>query len=452
MSRCARLALAALVLAASLGAATVPAGATGADRSDIRQSGRRGIVVVQVEGLLDPPNERLVRNSLREANRDRATLLVIQLNSPGVLDVDVDGLVSEIRDSHVPVAVWVGPSGARAKGAAVLLLQAAAVATVAQGATIGPAYPVRLDDPDAMSRDEVRTRLDRLALFGERRPAGALTDERLGAVVAGRRGFVDLVKPIIGEVIVSLHGRVVRTPTGYVRLSTAKVVPGGTTLRRTPNQDVRFRELDLGGTVVHKLTSPSISYLLLVAGLLLIVFELYMASIGLAGLAGALALVGAAVGLSHLPVAGWALALISLGVFGFTVDVQAGRVGVWTPAGAAALVGGSLGLFGGSAALNPPWWEMVAIWAGVVVFMRLAMTAALRSRFSSPVIDRAGLVGAVGVADGDLGPEGLVLVDGARWPARAEGDRSVASGRPVRIVGVEGVTVEVVPTLSLLHS
>lgn len=471
MPRRARLVLAAaLVLSASLAGAVGTAGAGTPERPEIRASGRRGIVVVQVEGLLDPPNERLVRESLRDANRRRATLVVIQLNSPGALDVDVDGLVSEIRDSRVPVAVWVGPSGARAKGAAVLLLQAASVASVAQGATIGPAYPVRLDRPGAMGRDEVRTRLDRLALFGERRPAGALTDERLGAVAAGRRGYVDLVKPIIGEVIVSLHRRAVRTPTGYVRLSTAKVVGEGTSLRRTPNQDVRFRELDLGGTVVHKLTSPSISYLLLVAGLLLIVFELYMASIGLAGLAGALALVGAAVGLSHLPVAGWALVLIGLGVFGFTVDVQAGRVGVWSFAGAAALVGGSLGLFGGSPALDPPWWELAGVWVGAVVFMRLAMTAALRSRFSSPVIDREGLVGAEGIAEGDVhpgrsggpgGPGGsggrgdqggpgdqrgvgdVVLVDGARWPARARGDRIVPSSRRVRIVGVDGIVVEV---------
>jgi len=417
--------------------------ATAPDRTGIRVSGRRGIVVIQAEGLIDPPNARLIRDSLRDANERDATLVVIQLDSPGALDVDVDGLVSDIRDSRVPVAVWVGPSGARARGAAVLLLQAAAVATVAQGATIGPAYPVRLDDPGAMSREEIRVRLDRLALFGGRRPAGALTDGRVGAVEAGRRSFVDLLKPIIGEVIVSLHGRVVRTPTGYVRLSTARVVTGGATLRRTPNQEVRFRRLDLGGTVVHKLTSPSIGYLLLVAGLLLIVFEFYMASIGLAGLAGALALVGAAVGMSHLPVVGWALALVALGVYGFTVDVQAGRIGVWTFLGAGALVGGSLALFGGSSALNPPWWELAAVWVGTAVFMRLAMTAALRSRFSSPVVDREGLVGAVGVADGDVSPEGVVLVDGARWPARAGGAGSVASGAPVRIVGVDGVTVEV---------
>lgn len=439
----------ALALAASLGAAARPVSAAeparDEGRRDVRSSGRNGIVVIQVEGLLDPPNERLVRDSLRDANRRRSSLVVVQLDSPGALDVDVDGLVSDIRDSQVPVAVWVGPSGAQAKGAAVLMLQAATVASVAQGATIGPAYPARLDDPGAMSRDDLRTRLDRLALFGGRRPAGALTDERVGAVAAGRRSFVDMVKPIIGEVIVSLHGKVVRTPTGYVKLSTAKVVGEGRSLRRTPNQDVRFRRLDLGGTVVHKLTSPSIGYLLLVAGLLLIVFELYMASIGLAGLAGALALVGAAVGLSHLPVVPWALALVGLSVFGFTVDVQAGRVAAWTLIGAAALVVGSVFLFGGSRALDPPWWELVAVWAGVGLFMRLGMTAALRSRFSSPVIDREALVGAAGVADGAVGADGVVLADGARWRARAQGGRTIPAGRPVRVVAVDGVTVEVTP-------
>ena len=82
-----------------------------------------------------------------------------------------------------------------------------------------------------------------------------------------------------------------------MKLSTAKVVGEGEDRRRQPNQVIRFRKLDLVGQAIHTLTSPSIAYLLLVVGLALIVFEFFTISVGLAGGAGAIALIGAFVGL-----------------------------------------------------------------------------------------------------------------------------------------------------------
>ena len=63
----------------------------------------------------------------------------------------------------MPVAVWVGPSGADAKGAATILLQAAHLAFVSPGSGVGPGQPVRLDDPDASTRAGVADRLAALA-------------------------------------------------------------------------------------------------------------------------------------------------------------------------------------------------------------------------------------------------------------------------------------------------
>src|SRR5262249_57216786 len=117
--------------------------------------------------------------------------------------------------------------------------------------------------------------------------------------------------------------------------------PGGAG-RRKPNREVRFSRLDLGGQVLHRLISPSIAYFLFVAGLALLVFEFYTAAIGLAGFVGAVCVIGAFVGFSHLPVHWWAFALLLLAAFGFAVDVQVGAVGVWTVIGTLSLVAGSL--------------------------------------------------------------------------------------------------------------
>jgi membrane-bound serine protease (ClpP class) len=436
------LALLALVVAACL---LVLAG--GADSASGAPAGRRGIDVVQVEGYLDAPNVSLMQDAIEESNRNRSTLLVFQLSSPGALGEDMGPVLAAMERSRVPIAVWVGPSGADAKGGAALVLQAADLAYVSQGSSAGPAQPVRADDPGASTTRGVAARLARLAERNGRDPDGArrLAANRLGSAAAEKVGATNGVRPTIGELIVRLDGTTVQTAAGAVELSTATVVGEGNDRRRQPNQDVVFNRLGLGASLLHRLISPSIAYLLIVTGLALIVFEFYTASIGLAGLVGASCVIGAFVGFSHLPLHWWALGLLFLSVLGFTIDVQAGGLGPWTVIGAAALVAGSWWLYGGSSQLRPSWWVLLVVMGGFALFMLGGMTAMIRARFSTPTIGREGMVGEEGTAEVAVDPDGVVLIRGARWRARTNRATPIAAGNPVRVVSVEGLVLEVEP-------
>lgn len=418
------------------------AGDTDGDGSELP-----GIDVVQVEGLLDPPNASLVRSSIRGANERRATMVVLQIDSGGAVNVDVADLVRVVRESEVPIVAWVGPSGSNAKGAAALLVEAAHVASVSPGSAIGPAVPLRLDQPGRPTSAQVADELATLAGAAGRRVAGAreLADDRLTDDDARRAGAVNTVEPTVGELIVSLDGRIVTTTAGPQLLRTATVVGEGLDRRRQPNQDIRFERLPIDGQVLHTLISPSIAYVLFVAGLALIVFEFYTASIGLAGLTGAVALVGACIGLSHLPVTWWALGLLMLAILGYAIDVQAGRRGVWTVIATAALVAGSFTLYGGSARLGPPWWVLGLVVVGAIVFMRIAAPTMIRSRFSSPSVERGGIVGETGEAEGDVAPAGVVVIRGSRWRARTSPATPLRPGDRLRVVAVEGLVLEVEP-------
>ena len=409
--------------------------------------GRRGIDVVQVEGYLDPPNVSLILDAIHDANERRSTLLVLQLKSSGAIDTNVEQVVRAIQRSRVPIAVWVGPSGADAKGAATILLQAAHLAFISPGSGAGPGQPVRLDDPDATTRAGVADRLATLARRNGRDPDGArkLAVTRLGSTAARGVGATNGVRPTIGELIVQLDRTTVTTAAGEVTLSTAKVIGTGKDRRRQPNQDVVFDRLGLGDSLLHRLISPSIAYFLIVAGLALIVFEFYTASIGLAGLVGALCVIGAFVGFSHLPVHTWALALLFLSLFGFAVDVQAGGLGVWTIIATICLVTGSWFLYGGSSELRPMWWVFLVVIGGTLLFMLGGMTAMVRSRFSTPTVGREGMVGEDGVAEVAVDPDGVVLIRGARWRARTNRATPIQAGDPVRVVSVEGLVLEVEP-------
>ena len=210
---------------------------------------RNGIDVVKVDGLLDPPTASLVRDAIHRANQRRSTMIVLQLDSGGSIDVDVEPMLRDVRRSRVPVIVWVGPSGAKAKGAATLLAESAPVVSVSSGSSIGPADPLRLDQPGATNRGAVADRLEALAVQWDRAGAGArrLAAENLPADTAHSAGAINTVEPTVGELIVSLDGRAVPTASGPKLLSTATVVGEGRGHRRLSDATLARHDHDASG-------------------------------------------------------------------------------------------------------------------------------------------------------------------------------------------------------------
>jgi membrane-bound serine protease (ClpP class) len=223
------------------------------------------------------------------------------------------------------------------------------------------------------------------------------------------------------------------------------VIGEGRDRRRQPNQDVIFDSLGLGGQLQHALIGPSTAYFLLVTGLALIVFEFFAASVGFAGVVGALAVVGAGYGMSHLPVHWWALALLVIAALGFAVDAQAGGLGFWTGVGVITLVAGSLTLYGGDSSLRPAWWVVLAVVASAILFYTFAVPSFIRARFSTPTLGREGMVGEMGTAEVAIDPDGVVVIREARWRARTNRATPIAAGELCRVVSVEGLVLEVEP-------
>jgi membrane-bound serine protease (ClpP class) len=377
------------------------------------------------------------------------SLVVLQLDSGGGLDSDVEGLIDVIGASEVPVAVWVGPSGSGAKGDALLLLQAGHVSGVSSDVRVGPLTPASLDDTSDAAAEAAAARFAELAAARGRPDAFVetiLDGGSYGAeAVIGAQG-VDVGAPTLGEFIVALDGREVTTAGGTQALSTAEVVDGddGTPQRRA-NQDVVFSKLDLIARIQHTATNPSIAYLLLMVGLALIVFEYYTAGPGVVGAIGGVALAAAFAGFAHLPITWWALAVIVLSVVACCAELQVGTLSIYTALGTVGFVVGSLYLYGGSSRLDPPWWVLVCVILGMVLFMVGGMTAMVRSRFGTPTIGRESMVGEMGTAGSAVDPDGVVEVRGAQWRARTNRATPIQAGAAIRVVSVDGATLEVEP-------
>src|SRR5439155_27245500 len=121
---------------------------------------------------------------------------------------------------------------------------------------------------------------------------------------------------------------------------------------------------------------PSITYLLVLLGLVGILFEAFHPSTGPAGVSGLLAVGLAVYGIVVLGGSWLGFGLIVVGVAGFAIDLRYASLGPFTAAGFAGLVAGSVLLFHGPWLRVPP----VLLAAGVVAmtaFLLGAMTRVL---------------------------------------------------------------------------
>jgi membrane-bound serine protease (ClpP class) len=375
-------------------------------KSDERPDGPF-VEILEVGGWIDPVSAESIRRTVANAAADGAQVVVIQLNSPGSLlsEDAMEELTGQLSAPGViPVAVWVGPSGARVRGAAVDLLGAADVVGLASKVTVQPPGSAPMQTKAALSID-----------------------------------LADIEAPVLADFIGQLDGRTIDGQTLETAQDPVQTEDGTRANLRT----VRFQQLGLLEQLLHNMSSPSIVFLMLMIGLALAVFEFYTGGVGIAA-AVAIACGGlAAYGLGVLPTRPIAVVLILLAFLGFAVDVQAGQPRFWTGFGAVAVALGSRLLFSGGVSV-PLWWAAIVI-GMVIVFMVGGMPTMIRTRFATPTIGRESMIGSVGTAKTDVSPDGVVLVMGAPWRARTNRATPISAGSQLRVASIDGLVLEVEP-------
>jgi membrane-bound serine protease (ClpP class) len=391
--------------------------------------------VFEVSGLVDAILVEEIGDAITRAETGDAQALILQMNTRGavVSRSEMARLAERIHTADVPVAIWVGPSGSRVYGLPAQLLAVADASGMAPGTRIG-----RTGTPLTVPGAEIT--------FGD--ATELLRSDTLGFQDARRLGALrsttsDEGVPVLRNMVFALDG----LETEGIVLDTVveRLDDDGTVVRDATT--VRFSKLDAVPRLLHTVASPPVAYLLITIGLALLVFEFFTAGIGVAGLVGAACSILGAYGLAALPTRTWAVALLIIAVLALAIDVQVGIPRFWTGVGLILFAIASWSLFPpvDGTTLRPSWITLVAGIGGTALAFIVGMPSMVRTRFATPTIGREWMVGELATVTEAVDPDGTVQLGGARWRARTNRATPVAVGERARVVGIDGITLDVEP-------
>src|SRR5258708_17788194 len=228
------------------------------------------VASIEMDSAITPVTVRLLITALDRAQSEGAQALIVQLNTPGGLERSMRSMVQTILGSPIPVIVYVAPTGARAASAGVFITMAAHVAAMAPATNIGAAHPVAVggtmdkemtkkveNDAAAFART-IATERGRNAEWAEKAVRSSVSATEREAV---KLKVVDLVAESVPDLLAKIDGRTVKTPKGQVTLVT----------KDAPVNIIEVRFLD---RFLALISDPNIAYLLMMAGMLGIFFEL----------------------------------------------------------------------------------------------------------------------------------------------------------------------------------
>ena len=402
------------------------------------------VVLAEIDSIIQPVSAEFMIGTIDRAEADRAALVVFTLRTPGGRVDSTRAIVTRMLAASMPIAVFVGPSGARAASAGFILTIAADVAAMAPGTHIGAAHPVG-GEGEKMDETMSKKVAQDVAAYVRTLAAGRHRNVMLAEdAVNQSRAFteeealnaspplIDLVVRDVPELLERLNGRTVRR------------FDGASATLRTAGAQVTRREMTLRQRVLSAIAHPNIAYLLLSLGMLGLTIELWTPGAVLPGVVGGVSLLLAFFALSLLPVNYAGLLLILLGLMLFALEIKVTSYGLLTVGGIVSLVFGSMILIDSPA----PEFQL-SLRLVLPVALAFAAIAAMLVRLGvaaqrpPAVTGAAGMIGESGRALTSIGPAtaGRVAVHGEIWDAAA--DQPIPEGAPVRVVAIEGLKVTV---------
>jgi membrane-bound serine protease (ClpP class) len=406
---------------------------------------RPRVLLAEYGGIITPVAAEFIEEAVARAQREGDEALVLQLDTPGGLDLAMREAVKAILASRVPVIVYVAPSGARAASAGVYITMAAHFAAMAPGTNIGAAHPVMIGQTGAKKDDEKDETMEKkvaqdaeayLVSIAKQRgrnekwAANAVSQSTsTPSTEAVALHVVDMLADSVPHLLDEVDGRQIPEIGGVLHTRGAEIVRMELTRRQ------RF---------LAAISDPNVAVILMSLGAAGLFIELYSPGLIFPGIVGVVALVLAFYSFQTLSANFAGVALIFFGFVMFLLEIKLTSHGLLAFSGAAALILGFLMLFNkpGTEGLGVDWSVIASTIGGLLLLTGGLAWLYARAARRKPETGSEAMNGLEGVASGALSPKGVVLVNGELWKAQSvEGE--IADGAEVKVVGHHGLTLRV---------
>jgi membrane-bound serine protease (ClpP class) len=399
------------------------------------------VVSININSSINPVTAQFIHDAIEKANSEKATCLLIHLNTPGGLLVSTRVIVTDILQSPVPVIVYVSPGGAHAGSAGVFITMAAHVAAMAPGTNIGAAHPVTLQGSVDTVMNEKATNdaaafIRTIAEWRNRnmqwpeeavRSSVAITEHE-----ALQKKVIDLIASNDEDLLNQLDSKTIQLTSGEVTL-------------HTKGAAIEVYEMGTLDKLLNVLSDPNIAYILMLMGMFGILFELYNPGAILPGIVGVISLILAFYTMHTLPINYAGLALIIFAIVLFILEIKIVTHGLLAIGGVISLLLGSMMLIRASSSL-----EFVKLSRSVIItstavtslFFLFVLGLGLKAQRRKPVTGMEGMIGLTGESLGTLSPFGKVRVHGELWNAESISE-NIDQGKKIRVTGIKNLKLYV---------
>ncbi|PIW62046.1 nodulation protein NfeD [Shewanella sp. CG12_big_fil_rev_8_21_14_0_65_47_15] len=407
------------------------------------------IPVLEINGAIGPAlSDYLIREIARANEVTKPPLIMLVMDTPGGLSSSLRDINQRILNSTIPIACLVYPSGARAASAGTYILYACHIAAMAPATTLGAATPVKIsmtgdkdgkeDKPksDAMEQKVLNDAIAYIRALAQLRGRNAQWAElavkeaaTLTAEEALEKQVIDMLAASPQELLKHLEGYKVKIGEQQLQLHLAQT-------------RLDYRQPDWRNRFIGTITNPNIAYILMLIGVYGLLLEFYSPGIGVAGIAGAIALLIALYAFQMLPLNYAGLGLLLLGIGLLVVESLQPSFGIFGFGGIVAFIIGSVFLIDTEQPelkLDPLLIAGVATVSGIFVLVILGYL--WRAQGNRIVSGQEAIIGAYAIVEHDFDGHGFVELAGERWAAVSQ--QPLKQGESVVVVQIDGLTLRV---------
>ena len=401
-------------------------------------------LIVTIDGTINPVKERFISRAIDQAVEDQATLLILELDTPGGLLSSTRKIVEYLLESPVPVVVFVSPRGARAGSAGTFITAAGHFAVMAPGTNIGAATPISATGEDLDDTLASKVENDAAALIRSIAQEKGRNEEALEETVRMAASFsaneavelnvVDFIAEDLDDLLAQLNGQTVITTSGEQTLQTHDLA------QRRMNKNLLENFLEF-------ISDPNISFLFLTLGGLGLVVELFNPGLIAPGVVGIILLLLAFLAFGNLPVSWAGITFIVVAILLAVIETQVAGWGVLGVGSIVCFIIGGIVLFGETTptmpSVNVSRWLVGGIAAAFALSLFYLTQVIYQSRRQGNEPLRPSLVGMSGTVTGELTPRGVVQVGSETWTAVSLDGNVINVGESVKVSKVYGLIVTV---------